>query len=460
MSTETKPNRLIYLISAIVVVAVLFLGIRSCARSKPEPPPRATVEAGRPADADGVDATVRTLTARLGEVNDLGQRQASQEQRLAQLESQIVAESPKALEAQVSELAILLKEIQTSQLALADRLAGIEADRSSTPPTSSGSGHGIPPAFGIPPGAQLSGADAGFGLPGYPITQAAPAADTWVYPLDHPPAALDGSGAGAMPSNSRFASTAEAAPPAVVAPALEPRYTVPVNATLLDARAMTALIGRIPVQGALQDPYPVKVVVGPEGLATNGLNLPQDLRGMVFSGKARGDWGLSCVRVELDAVTFTFEDGTIRTLSSEAGGEGETSLGYVSDAAGNPCIDGERITNAPKVLAARFAASAFEAAARGYAQAQTTSVVSGTGSVVTAVDDAARFGAYTGLAGGAEDAQDWLEERLAQSFDAIYAPPGARVAVHIQRALEIDFESNGRQLVHAPATTVHNTELD
>lgn len=441
MSTETRPNRLALILAGIVMLVVIGAGLRRCTQSAGPSTPTAVVPS-RPADADGVDATMKTMTARLGEVAELNQRQQTQDQRLAQLESQLVAESPKQLEAQVSELAVLLRDLQASQLALTDRLASIEVNRSSAPTT----GNGIPPEFGISPDAQLAAtnAPAPIGLTSFPIgTGSLVPADTWIYPLDHPnnrqghEADQDAFAVQDGPELTESAITATPRLP-------EPRFTVPVNATLLNARAMTALIGRVPIQGQLQDPYPVKVVVGPEGLATNGLTLPADLRGMVFSGVARGDWGLSCVRAQLLAVTFTFEDGTIRTLS----GEGEDALGYISDAAGNPCINGERITNAPKVLAARFAASAFEAAARGFAQAQTNQVVTN-GSVVTTVDDAARFGAYTGLAGGAEDAQDWLEDRLGQSFDAVYAPPGEVVAVHLQKALEIDFESEGRKLVHA-----------
>lgn len=455
MSTETRANKLALILAAVVVGVVLLLGVRSC--TTPSTPRESTsVQPGRPADADGVDATLRTMTARLGEVADLGQRQATQEQRLAQLEGQLVAESPKALEAQVNELAVILRELQNTQLALTDRLAAVEADR--TQPLPSGAGHGIPPEFGIGPGARPADAGGGFDL-SYPIGVSTPATDTWVYPLDHRELDAGAASAGAIAASGVGVAMVDSgvqSPSNSVATA-QPRFTVPVNATMLDARAMTALIGRIPVQGQLQDPYPVKVVVGPEGLASNGLTLPSDLRGVVFSGAARGDWGLGCVRVQLSSATFTFDDGTIRTLSTE--GE-EEALGYISDAAGNPCIDGERISNAPKVLAARFAAGAFEAAARGFAQAQTNQVVTGGGSVVTAIDDAARFGAYTGLAGGAEDAQDWLEARLAQSFDAVYAPPGAVVAVHIQQALEIDYEPDGRKLIHEQDRTAQAGVLD
>ena len=71
----------------------------------------------------------------------------------------------------------------------------------------------------------------------------------------------------------------------------EPVYTVPRNSTLVGSTGMTALIGRIPVKGNVDDPYPFKVIVGSDNLAANGLDMP-GLDGMIFTGHAIGDWDL------------------------------------------------------------------------------------------------------------------------------------------------------------------------
>jgi integrating conjugative element protein (TIGR03752 family) len=94
---------------------------------------------------------------------------------------------------------------------------------------------------------------------------------------------------------------------------VHPVYTVPRNATLIGSTAMTALVGRVPVQGQVRDPMPFKVITGADNLAANGLTVP-GVQGMVWSGTAIGDWTLSCVTGRLDSVTFVFEDGTVRTL--------------------------------------------------------------------------------------------------------------------------------------------------
>ncbi|MCP4211313.1 MAG: TIGR03752 family integrating conjugative element protein, partial [Halieaceae bacterium] len=55
---------------------------------------------------------------------------------------------------------------------------------------------------------------------------------------------------------------------------VRPVYTVPRNATLIGSTAMTALVGRVPVQGQVRDPMPFKIITGADNLAANGLTVP------------------------------------------------------------------------------------------------------------------------------------------------------------------------------------------
>ncbi|EGH18019.1 hypothetical protein Pgy4_34231, partial [Pseudomonas savastanoi pv. glycinea str. race 4] len=91
------------------------------------------------------------------------------------------------------------------------------------------------------------------------------------------------------------------------------------NSTLMGSVAMSALIGRVPVDGTVNDPYPFKVLIGPDNLTANGIDLP-DVAGAVASGTASGDWTLSCVRGQIKSLTFVFNDGTVRTLPAPAQG--------------------------------------------------------------------------------------------------------------------------------------------
>jgi integrating conjugative element protein (TIGR03752 family) len=181
-----------------------------------------------------------------------------------------------------------------------------------------------------------------------------------------------------------------AVPPETVTP----HYTIPARSTLLDNVAMTALIGIVPVDGKLKDPFPVKIIIGNENLATNGLKIP-GLKGAVFEGIAAGNWNLSCISVSLTGGTFTFTDGRVQHLKSSSKGErnsiaaltpitdGDTrnSIGYISDRQGVPCIAGQRVTDAHKQLATvgvlGLASNYFDA--RSEAEITRTSNASGDG---------------------------------------------------------------------------------
>ena len=247
--------------------------------------------------------------------------------------------------------------------------------------------------------------------------------------------------------------------------AVHPVYTVPRNATLIGSIAMTALVGRVPVQGQVRDPMPFKVITGADNLAANGLMVP-DVQGMVWSGTAIGDWTLSCVTGRLDSVTFVFEDGTIRTISnddqgSQSGGSGKP-LGWISDEQGIPCITGERKTNAPAFLTQRIGVTAIQAAAEAATSAETTSIVNDTGSVSNSVTgDAGNYVLGRTISGGSEEVSKWLLERQAQSFDAVFVPAGVRVAIHVDQELPIDFDTTGRKLTHAKSVDPYiHTQLD
>ena len=222
---------------------------------------------------------------------------------------------------------------------------------------------------------------------------------------------------------------------------------------------MTALVGRVPVQGQVRDPMPFKVITGADNLAANGFTVP-GVEGMVWSGTAIGDWTLSCVTGRLDSVTFVFQDGTIRTISADdrgnPGGGAQKSLGWISDEQGIPCITGERKTNAPAFLGQRIGVMAIQAGADAAANAQTTSVVSSAGSVTSSVSgDAGRYVLGKTLSGGGEEIAKWLQERQSQSFDAVFVPAGTRIAIHVDRELPIDFDTTGRKLTHAKPVDPH-----
>ncbi len=239
----------------------------------------------------------------------------------------------------------------------------------------------------------------------------------------------------------------------------EPAYTLPENATLVGSQAMTALLGRVPIDGKVTDPYPFKVVVGKDNLTANGIELP-DVEGAVISGTATGDWTLSCVRGDITSITFVFTDGTVRTVPKPAdrtdggsqAGSGQNarnnggSLGWISDESGIPCISGERKTNAGTYLPTLFALTAAASAGDAMSQSQYTAQNTGYGITSTLSGDAGKAALGSAIGGGFKDVADWVKSRYGQTFDAVYVPPGQKVAVHISRQIPIDYESQGRRV--------------
>ena len=444
-------NRLLPLLAGILVVAAVLIGIRSCTSGE-EPAllldavPRASAP-----DADTPADTIKTLTANVSgmtsQLNALRQDNAA----LRQENRELIEDRTQIEDSVVSRLQDMLDARQTDPgdpettsalAALGERLDALASRFEAADPAT--------PHTGYPVGQGLETPDPREGTQEPPV---------WIEPLEH----------GAGPADvtappGRTWSALERARPAlepVMEHAREPAgigvavYTVPRNATLIGSVGMTALVGRVPIQGQVQDPMPFKVITGPENLAANGLRIP-GVEGMIWSGTAIGDWTLSCVSGQLESVTFVFEDGTIRTLSSDdprsggsGGGSNTKPLGWISDAYGVPCVSGERKTNATAFLAQRIGVMAMEAAGEAVAQAETTTLVSDSGVTSSVVSgETGKYVLGKAASRGSEELGQWLRERQAQSFDAVFVPAGAELAIHVDHALTIDFQPDGRKLHH------------
>jgi integrating conjugative element protein (TIGR03752 family) len=229
--------------------------------------------------------------------------------------------------------------------------------------------------------------------------------------------------------------------------------------------AMTALIGRVPIDGTVNDPYPFKVLIGSDNLTANGIDLP-DVAGAVVSGTASGDWTLSCVRGQVRSVTFVFNDGTIRTLPEEGKGQKNSNstqggLGWISDPYGIPCVSGEQRSNAQQYLGSQALVTAAGAGAASLIKSDTGSVavVSGSDGSLGTVGISGNEAMGRILAGGVRDMADWVNKLYGQAFAAIVVPPGAKVAVHLEQPLNIDYDPEGRKVNHHLGGK-HVSELD
>ena len=224
-------------------------------------------------------------------------------------------------------------------------------------------------------------------------------------------------------------------------------YTIPSNASLFGSVSMTALLGRIPLDGVVQQPYPFKLLIGEDNLSSNGISIP-NLVGIKMSGHASGDWNLSCVSGEITSMTFTFADGTIVSLP-EKDEELKEPLGWFSDANGIPCVSGEKISNGATYLSQRIGLGAIEAWADAKTSAEysrTTNSLGGTTSTLTG--DPLVAARNQAISGGVGEVSEWLRERQDQAFDAVYVAPGTPVIVHITEEIWVDYDPEGRRVQH------------
>jgi integrating conjugative element protein (TIGR03752 family) len=311
----------------------------------------------------------------------------------------------------------------------------------------------------------------------------------WVDPRDGVATDANGrpvEGTGANATGFTFASSfgsADSVPKSVQSPAtvtqnvseqvtgpVDPVFTLPENSTLVGSRAMTALLGRVPIDGKVTDPYPFKVMIGKDNLTANGIELP-DVQGAIISGTATGDWTLSCVRGSLTSITFVFTDGTVRTLPSPDGqqqggsqgnqGNQNGSIGWLSDDNGIPCISGDRKSNASTYLPTIGLLAAASAAGEAFSQNQNTSQTNAMGGVTsTLTGDAGQAVMGKALSGGMRETVDWVKARYGQTFDAVYVPPGQKVAVHITRQLAIDYAEKGRKVKYDFSLAGSGTGMD
>ncbi|AHF02296.1 hypothetical protein THIAE_06145 [Thiomicrospira aerophila AL3] len=230
---------------------------------------------------------------------------------------------------------------------------------------------------------------------------------------------------------------------------IDPRFTIPHGSVIADSRSVTALVGKIPVQGQLTDPWRFRVSTGANIIMPNNHTLP-GLERTIVEGTAIGDLNLSCVTGRIDVATFIFRDGRIVTQRSKNQNEG---LGYITDRNGNPCIPGTLITNAPQAITQLSALGALEGLANAYAAAETTNVLNSAGGVTSSVTgDPLRAAGFSALSGGASEVKKWFVDRMGQFFDVIYVPANQRVDILISEAIHLDYNQEGRMVRYEKAS--------
>lgn len=231
-----------------------------------------------------------------------------------------------------------------------------------------------------------------------------------------------------------------------------PVYTIENTSTLFSNTTMTALMGVVPGKNnSIKNLMRFKLITGAENIASNGLYLP-DVRNVVWTGYAIGNREMQCVQATIDTVTYTFQDGTIRTVRKRqkgSGGQLGEGLGYLSDRWGKPCIAGTLIDNATQYLRDRTVVAAAAGGAAAAAAMQTETIRDTSGGISTAVTGSQ--GEYiAGQTGTAllNELAAYLRDRMDQVVDIVYLDAGKDVVIHVEEEIPIDYDPAGRKLAH------------
>lgn len=473
-----KSNGLLKWLLIPITLLVIFVSVRLCSGSQErgahsEKDPASELTAGEMKslgiEADTPQDTVATLVAQVKELRtelksalEENKQQKADNQRLRQRESAIDQRIQSALDAERDRSRQDREQTERDQEQMRRLLQDLQHQLDG-----SASAHAdLPVGLGL----REDDADA---LPDSTRTH-------WVEPQDAKPA--DKKQSAARPTTSSVAVYPTSFAPATEetydvkpdkdvpqeklneAGSVRPVYTGPDNATLIGSVSMTALVGRVPIDGTVHDPYRFKVIIGPDNLIANGFELP-DLAGAIASGTASGDWTLSCVRGQIRSLTFVFQDGTIRTLSASSSARStggiEGGLGWISDQYGIPCVSGERRSNAQQFLASQALITAAGAGAASLIKSDRggTAFVTRDGNVLGTVGISGEEAVGRIIAAGVQDVSEWVKKLYGQAFPAIYVQPGAPVAVHIEQPLEIDYDSAGRKVDHTQGAN-HVSNLD
>jgi len=229
-------------------------------------------------------------------------------------------------------------------------------------------------------------------------------------------------------------------------------YTIPADSTLWNAVSLGSMIGRVPKNGVLKNPYGFKVILSNENMATNGIYIP-NLKNMVLSGYLEGDMLMECVRGTIDSATYTFLDGRVATTRAKGSGTSGSSnrdgLARISDQWGNECIPGTYVSTLKEYIT--YVGGTSSIASIGSLLRDAGSITTTDGTTITStLASNASVSSVGGAAleGGAGAAQEFLEEQLGDAFSAVLIEAGENLVINIDQQIEIDYDTEGRQVVN------------
>ncbi len=223
---------------------------------------------------------------------------------------------------------------------------------------------------------------------------------------------------------------------------ITPVATIPENSPLLHSVTLSTLIGRVPKQGNVFEPFNFFIRTGSENWTSQDHKIPF-LERAIWRGVATGDKDLECIRGALTSVTFVFTDETIQTVS----GTRDKPLAELVTTTGSNCVPGQYVSNTRKYLAAYGLGGALQGLGEGIASNETLTSLTDGGRIITAVNgNTGNFLAGRALSSSANKAAEIIDDEYESSFSSVVLQAGVDVNLIALEQINIDHDAAGRKV--------------
>ena len=260
---DISSNKLLPVLGSIVVFIITGIAIKSCTKGQPEEAV-ATAKKQAPADIDSPADTMRALRAEVADMRLEAERLRKNNDAAAQRQNQLSKEITNQVKQDIRNE--ILGQRDSALESMMKKVDDLSAKYSANDPTDTGA-------------AKIgnNGLDTDFSLASQPdsIRVEPLNAASLLEKLGATMSGFKDKAASAMPNadgsllhglsdNSVLKShlpNSGGSPGIDPANLPEPMYTIPRNSTLVGSTGMTALIGRIPIKGNVDDPYRKRLVL-------------------------------------------------------------------------------------------------------------------------------------------------------------------------------------------------------
>lgn len=221
-----------------------------------------------------------------------------------------------------------------------------------------------------------------------------------------------------------------------------PVATIPENSPLLSSTTLSTLIGRIPKNGQVFEPYNFYILTGMDNWTSQLHQIPF-LEKAIWRGVATGDKDLECVRGELISVTFVFTDGTVQTVT----GSKDTPLAEIVTQTGSNCVPGTYVSNTAKYIALLGIGGGIAGQGEAIAKSETINNFTTSGNVISSIEgDAGNYFIGKSVSEGARQASRIIENEYNNSFASVVKASGVPINLMALQQIDIDYDLTGRKV--------------